>query len=41
MLAEGPLVAAVAARVGYTSTNGFIEAFRRHFGHTAATHFGA
>lgn len=33
-LAEGLMVSAVAARVGFTSTNGFIVAFRRHFGDT-------
>lgn len=34
LLARGHLVAAVAQRVGFTSTNGFIIAFRRHFGTT-------
>src|SRR5690606_28238949 len=34
LLAQGHLVGAVAARVGFTSTNGFILAFRRHFGQT-------
>lgn len=34
LLAQGQLVSAVAARVGFTSTNGFILAFRRHFAQT-------
>lgn len=34
LLAGGMLVGAVAARVGFTSTNGLILAFRRHFGST-------
>lgn len=38
-LADGVPVAGVARRVGYTSLNGFVDAFRRHFGHTPAAHF--
>jgi AraC-like DNA-binding protein/quercetin dioxygenase-like cupin family protein len=38
MLHERVPVDAVARRVGYSSTNGFIDAFRRHFGHTPGTH---
>lgn len=34
LLAEGHLVGAVAARVGFASANGYILAFRRHFGQT-------
>ncbi len=34
LLAQGQLVSAVAARVGFVSTNGYILAFRRHFGRT-------
>ncbi|WP_433829939.1 helix-turn-helix domain-containing protein [Actinoplanes sp. CA-015351] len=34
LLAKGNLVGAVAARVGFTSANGYILAFRRHFGET-------
>ncbi|MFD7095523.1 helix-turn-helix transcriptional regulator [Streptomyces xanthophaeus] len=34
LLAQGHLVGAVATRVGFTSVNGFIAAFRRHFGET-------
>jgi len=34
LLARGHLVGAVAQQVGFTSTNGFIIAFRRHFGTT-------
>ncbi|WP_328467735.1 AraC family transcriptional regulator [Actinoplanes sp. NBC_00393] len=34
LLAKGMLVGAVAARVGFTSANGYILAFRRHFGET-------
>ncbi|MFE7134428.1 AraC family transcriptional regulator [Streptomyces sp. NPDC057638] len=33
-LTDGHLVATVAARVGFTSTNGYILAFRKHFGRT-------
>ncbi|MFE6856620.1 helix-turn-helix transcriptional regulator, partial [Streptomyces sp. NPDC057674] len=31
LLDRGHLVSAVAARVGFTSTNGYILAFRKHF----------
>ncbi|MFC7528634.1 AraC family transcriptional regulator [Actinoplanes sp. GCM10030250] len=34
LLAKGLLVGAVAVRVGFTSANGYILAFRRHFGET-------
>ncbi|MEV6300561.1 AraC family transcriptional regulator [Actinoplanes sp. NPDC051861] len=34
LLAKGLLVGAVAARVGFASANGYILAFRRHFGET-------
>ncbi|MFI6390701.1 helix-turn-helix domain-containing protein [Nonomuraea sp. NPDC050540] len=34
LLDRGHLVSAVAARVGFTSANGYILAFRRHFGQT-------
>ncbi|WP_345943446.1 AraC family transcriptional regulator [Streptomyces sp. SID8352] len=34
LLDQGLMVGAVAARVGFTSTNGYIVAFRRHFGCT-------
>ncbi|MER5967951.1 AraC family transcriptional regulator [Streptomyces sp. NPDC002057] len=34
LLDRGHLVSAVASRVGFTSTNGYIVAFRRHFGCT-------
>ena len=34
LLAQGLMVAAVAQRVGFTSTNGFILAFRRYFDQT-------
>lgn len=34
LLAEGQLISIVAQRVGFTSTNGYILAFRRHFGQT-------
>ncbi|MGW1144023.1 helix-turn-helix transcriptional regulator, partial [Streptomyces sp. NPDC002454] len=34
LLAQGQLVSTVAARVGFVSTNGYILAFRRHFGRT-------
>ncbi|MFJ3723830.1 AraC family transcriptional regulator [Streptomyces sp. NPDC090045] len=34
LLEQGQLVSAVAARVGFVSTNGYILAFRRHFGQT-------
>lgn len=39
LLADGIPVAAVARRVGYTSLNGFVDAFRRNFGATPAAHF--
>ncbi|TYC07636.1 AraC family transcriptional regulator [Actinomadura syzygii] len=38
LLDEGLLVGAVAARVGFASTNGFILAFRRHFGQTPGSY---
>jgi AraC-like DNA-binding protein len=41
LLAEQVPVSAVAARAGYTSTNGFTTAFRRHFGTTPATYYSA
>lgn len=34
LLEQGQLVGAVAARVGFVSTNGYILAFRRYFGQT-------
>ncbi|MFJ6632545.1 AraC family transcriptional regulator [Streptomyces sp. NPDC091376] len=34
LLLQGHLVGTVAARVGFTSTNGYIVAFRKHFGST-------
>ncbi|MFI9121230.1 AraC family transcriptional regulator [Streptomyces bikiniensis] len=34
LLTQGHQVGAVAAKVGFTSTNGYILAFRRHFGRT-------
>ncbi|MFE6778613.1 helix-turn-helix domain-containing protein [Streptomyces sp. NPDC057676] len=34
LLAQGQLVGAVAARVGFVSANGYILAFRRYFGQT-------
>ncbi|MEL3947078.1 MULTISPECIES: helix-turn-helix domain-containing protein [Streptomyces] len=34
LLAQGHQVGAVAARVGFVSTNGYILAFRKHFGRT-------
>ncbi|MFG3104421.1 AraC family transcriptional regulator [Streptomyces sp. NPDC048182] len=34
LLDQGQLVGAVAAQVGFVSTNGYILAFRRHFGRT-------
>ncbi|KHL13200.1 UNVERIFIED_CONTAM: AraC family transcriptional regulator [Mumia flava] len=34
LLAGGQMVSAVAHRIGFTSVNGFILAFRRHFGQT-------
>ncbi|MEU5164380.1 AraC family transcriptional regulator [Streptomyces sp. NPDC020875] len=34
LLAEGQLVGTVASRVGFVSTNGYILAFRKHFGRT-------
>ncbi|MFC4945515.1 AraC family transcriptional regulator [Pseudonocardia sp. GCM10023141] len=39
LLANRVPVAAVARRVGYESATGYVEAFRRHFGHTPAAHF--
>ncbi|WP_181781304.1 helix-turn-helix transcriptional regulator [Pseudonocardia pini] len=39
LLADGVPVAGVARRVGYASLNGFVDAFRRQFGHTPAAHF--
>ena len=39
LLADGLPVAGVARRVGYASLNGYVDAFRRHFGHTPAAHF--
>lgn len=41
LLARGQLVAAVAQRVGFTSTNGFIVAFRRHFKTTPGAYAGS
>ncbi|SDT10790.1 helix-turn-helix domain-containing protein [Jiangella sp. DSM 45060] len=38
LLADRLPVAAVAARVGYRSVNGFINAFRRHFGRTPGSY---
>ncbi|MET9128977.1 helix-turn-helix transcriptional regulator [Streptomyces antibioticus] len=38
LLDQGRLVGAVAARVGFVSTNGHILAFRRHFGRTPGAH---
>ncbi|MCE0766537.1 hypothetical protein LWC35_27060 [Pseudonocardia kujensis] len=29
----------MARRVGHASLNGYVDAFRRHFGHTPAAHF--
>ncbi|MGV9316424.1 AraC family transcriptional regulator [Streptomyces sp. NPDC003691] len=34
LLEDGQMVGAVAARVGFVSTNGYILAFRKHFGRT-------
>ncbi|MEV6396666.1 AraC family transcriptional regulator [Streptomyces sp. NPDC051907] len=34
LLAQGHMVGTVATRVGFTSTNGYILAFRKHFGST-------
>ncbi|MER6914498.1 AraC family transcriptional regulator [Streptomyces sp. NPDC000594] len=34
LLAQGQMVGAVATRVGFVSTNGYILAFRKHFGRT-------
>ncbi|MGP9725453.1 AraC family transcriptional regulator [Corynebacterium sp. AOP40-9SA-29] len=39
LLADRVPVASVAARMGYSSTNGFTSAFRRHFGTTPANYF--
>lgn len=39
LLADGLPVAGVARRVGYASLNGYVDAFRRHFGHAPAAHF--
>lgn len=41
LLADQMPVSAVATRIGYTSTNGFASAFRRHFGTTPASYFSA
>nr|WP_281387116.1 helix-turn-helix transcriptional regulator [Jiangella mangrovi] len=38
LLADQLPVAAVAARVGYRSANGYIGAFRRHFGRTPGSY---
>ncbi|WP_199521624.1 helix-turn-helix transcriptional regulator [Jiangella anatolica] len=38
LLADRLPVASVAARVGYRSVNGFINAFRRHFGRTPGSY---
>lgn len=38
LLDSGHPVSAVAAMVGYESTNGFVSAYRRHFGRTPARH---
>ncbi|MEV7512162.1 MULTISPECIES: AraC family transcriptional regulator [unclassified Streptomyces] len=38
LLEQGQTVQAVSAQVGFTSTNGFILAFRRHFGCTPGTY---
>jgi AraC-like DNA-binding protein/quercetin dioxygenase-like cupin family protein len=38
LLADGMSVERVAARVGYATATGFIDAFRRHFGATPARH---
>lgn len=38
LLADQLPVAAVAARVGYRSANGYINAFRRHFGRTPGSY---
>jgi AraC-like DNA-binding protein len=39
LLADRVPVETVAFKVGYDSTNRFIDAFRRHFGHTPGQHF--
>ncbi|AHW64270.1 Transcriptional regulator, AraC-family [Corynebacterium glyciniphilum AJ 3170] len=39
LLADRVPVSSVAARMGYSSTNGFTSAFRRHFGTTPANYF--
>lgn len=39
LLADELPVSAVAARIGYASTNGFTAAFRRHFGTTPASYY--
>ena len=39
LLADRMPVETVAFKVGYDSTNGFVDAFRRHFGHTPGQHF--
>lgn len=41
MLADEMPVSAVAARIGYTSANGFTAAFRRHFGTTPGMYYPA
>ncbi|MET9609735.1 AraC family transcriptional regulator [Streptomyces sp. NPDC006512] len=38
LLAQGLLVGTVAARVGFTSVNGYIAAFRRYFGETPGSY---
>ncbi|THA80075.1 AraC family transcriptional regulator [Streptomyces sp. A0592] len=38
LLDQGQAVQTVSTQVGFTSTNGFILAFRRHFGRTPGTY---
>ncbi|MFI6499554.1 helix-turn-helix transcriptional regulator [Nonomuraea typhae] len=38
LLERGHMVGSVAARVGFASANGYIEAFKRHFGRTPGAH---
>lgn len=38
LLADGLPVAAVARRTGYTSRAGYVDAFRRHYGHSPSAH---
>jgi AraC-like DNA-binding protein len=38
LLAPRMSIERVALQVGYASTSGFVEAFRRHFGHTPGAH---